>query len=186
MLGLEGRELLSGRRTSAGALAYLLERRGAGLARDHELALKVTADLDVKLLLHARIIAKPSAAVEPGRRYRPSMAQAAKPPKSEVERRRAAAERAQYDRVLDAKAVSIKHQMARTTLNLDPSVMHELRQRSRRERKSIGELASQLLARGLREERRPDVPPFSWVSRDLGEPAVNLEDKDALNALLDR
>ena len=76
--------------------------------------------------------------------------------------------------------------MTRTTLNLDPSVMRELRQRSRRERKSIGELASQLLARGLREEQRPDAPPFSWVSRDLGEPAVNLEDKDALNALLDR
>ena len=76
--------------------------------------------------------------------------------------------------------------MTRTTLNLDPSVMHELRQRSRRERKSIGELASQLLARGLREEQRPDASPFSWVSRDLGEPAVNLEDKDALNALLDR
>lgn len=75
--------------------------------------------------------------------------------------------------------------MARTTLNLDPLVMRELRQRSRRERKSIGELASQLLARALREQSPPEPPPFSWVSRDLGAPAVDLEDKDALNALLD-
>jgi toxin-antitoxin system PIN domain toxin len=38
--------------------------------------------------------------------------------------------------------------MTRTTLNLDPSVMRELRRRSEREHKSIGELASQLLGQG--------------------------------------
>ncbi|HUB98369.1 MAG TPA: hypothetical protein VMS11_00940 [Solirubrobacterales bacterium] len=76
--------------------------------------------------------------------------------------------------------------MTRTTLNLDPSVMQELRRRSKQERKSIGELASQLLARGLREDREPQPQSFSWVSRDLGRPAVDLEDKDALNTLLDR
>lgn len=76
--------------------------------------------------------------------------------------------------------------MTRTTLNLDPTVMRELRQRSERERRSIGEIASQLLARGLREEAEPQPQPFSWVSHDLGKPAVDLEDKEALNALLDR
>lgn len=76
--------------------------------------------------------------------------------------------------------------MPRTTLNLDPLVIHELRQRSQRERKSIGELASQLLARALHGDASPDPPAFQWVSRDLGEPAVDLEDKDALNALMDR
>jgi len=51
---------------------------GFGLADDHELilatllgddevALKATADLDMKLLLHAWIIAKPATAVDPGR-----------------------------------------------------------------------------------------------------------------------
>lgn len=76
--------------------------------------------------------------------------------------------------------------MSRTTLNLDPVVMRELRRRSKRERKSIGELASQLLARGLREEAETEPRrPFSWVSRDLGRPAVDLEDKEALRALLD-
>jgi len=76
--------------------------------------------------------------------------------------------------------------MARTTLNLDPSVMRELRRRSAREHKSIGELASQLLARELREEPGPRPRPFAWLSRDLGRPAVDLEDKEALAALLER
>lgn len=74
----------------------------------------------------------------------------------------------------------------RTTLNLDPSVMRELRLRSEREHKSIGELASQLLARGLHQDDEPEPSSFSWVSGDLGRPAVDLEDKDALNALMDR
>lgn len=76
--------------------------------------------------------------------------------------------------------------MPRTTLNLDPSVMRELRRRSEREHKSIGELASQLLARGLHEEPEPQPGPFAWVSHDLGEPAVDLEDKEALASLLER
>ncbi|HYP55659.1 MAG TPA: hypothetical protein VEQ41_05070 [Solirubrobacterales bacterium] len=76
--------------------------------------------------------------------------------------------------------------MTRTTLNLDSSVLGELRQRSRRERKSLGAVASELLARGLRDEPPPANPPFSWVSHDLGRPIVDLEDKDALNAVLDR
>lgn len=77
--------------------------------------------------------------------------------------------------------------MTRTTLNLDPSVMRELRRRSEREHKSIGELASQLLARGLRQEAEPrSTRVFSWVSHDLGKPVVDLEDKEALNSLLDR
>ncbi len=75
--------------------------------------------------------------------------------------------------------------MTRTTLNLDSTVLKELRERSAREHRSIGELASQLLARELREEARP-TPSFSWVSRDLGKPAVDLEDKEALRAVLDQ
>ena len=56
-----------------------------------------------------------------------------------------------------------------------------------REHKSIGELASQLLARGLRQEAEPrSTRVFSWVSQDLGRPVVDLEDKEALNSLLDQ
>jgi len=86
----------------------------------------------------------------------------------------------------DATSASITHQMTRTTLNLDPAVINELRVRSKREHKPIGEIASQLLARGLREKPEPEPEPFSWTSRDLGRPAVDLEDKDALHDLLDR
>jgi hypothetical protein len=63
---------------------------------------------------------------------------------------------------------------------------HVQRSTRERERKSLGELASQLLARGLREDPEPQPGPFAWVSRDLGEPAVDLEDKEALASLLER
>jgi hypothetical protein len=76
--------------------------------------------------------------------------------------------------------------MPRTTLNIDSSVMRELRRRSEREQTSIGELASRLLARELRREETPQPQPFAWVSGDLGKPAVDLEDTEALAALLDR
>jgi len=74
--------------------------------------------------------------------------------------------------------------MARTTLNIDSSVLRELRARSRDEHKSIGEIASQLLARALREKPAKPSSRFSWVSHDLGAPAVDLEDKGALHALM--
>lgn len=76
--------------------------------------------------------------------------------------------------------------MPRTTLNLDPLVMRELRRRSRREHRTIGELASQLLARALQDDEPRERAAFKWLSRDLGAPAVDLEDKDALHALMDR
>lgn len=76
--------------------------------------------------------------------------------------------------------------MPRTTLNLDSSVLRDLRRRSEREHKSIGALASELLARGLDQEPRPQPAPFAWVSRDLGVPTVDLEDKEALALLLEQ
>ncbi len=74
--------------------------------------------------------------------------------------------------------------MARTTLDLDPSVLSELRRRGAAEHKSMGQVASELLARTL-SEREARTPPFQWVSRDLGAPRVDLEDDDAVGALLD-
>lgn len=72
----------------------------------------------------------------------------------------------------------------RTTLDLDSSVLRELRRRSRRDGKSMGQVASELLAQSLAEE---EAPPrrFRWRSAKLGEPLVDLEDKEALHALLD-
>ena len=50
----------------------------------------------------------------------------------------------------------------------------------------MGRVASELLARALAEP--PDAeaaPPLRWISRDLGKPRVDLEDKEAVQVLLD-
>ena len=74
--------------------------------------------------------------------------------------------------------------MPRTTLDLDASVLSELRRRGRQEGKSMGRVASELLATALVEEREPSAP-FHWRSADLGTPFVDLEDKSAVQAILD-
>jgi hypothetical protein len=76
--------------------------------------------------------------------------------------------------------------MARTTLDLDPTVLRELRRRGEQERKSMGRVASELLATALAESDRPSrAPALAWKSADLGAPRVDLEDKDALHRVLD-
>ncbi|TSD99297.1 antitoxin [Skermania sp. ID1734] len=73
----------------------------------------------------------------------------------------------------------------RTTIDLDPVVLAQLKQKQREEGKSLGQLVSELLARELArcEPQRSDI---SWVAANLGRPLIDLEDKDALNAALDR
>jgi plasmid stability protein len=77
------------------------------------------------------------------------------------------------------------HIMPRTTIDLDPSVLRELRRRGAREHKSMGAVASELLARALNEDGAPAPPPLRWTSAELGAPRVDLEDKEALRAILD-
>lgn len=73
----------------------------------------------------------------------------------------------------------------RTTLDLDPSVLRELRRRGASEGKTMGVVASELLARALEERRAGEPGPLRWTSRDLGSPRVDMEDKEALRAVLD-
>lgn len=74
----------------------------------------------------------------------------------------------------------------RTTLDLDASVLEELRRRGRREGKSMGRVASELLAVALEHPRVAPAPaPFTWTSGDLGTPHVDLEDTEAVWAVLD-
>lgn len=75
--------------------------------------------------------------------------------------------------------------MPRTTLDLDRSVLSELRRRGRREGKSMGQVASELLARGLAEGADRGEPELRWRSGRLGESLVDLEDKEAVRAVLD-
>lgn len=77
--------------------------------------------------------------------------------------------------------------MPQVTLDLDSGVLEQLRERSRREQTTVGALASRLLAAQFAADRRDiaDAAPLAWVSRDLGLPRIDLEDKDALYAILD-
>jgi len=76
--------------------------------------------------------------------------------------------------------------MARTTLDIDSSVLQALRRRGESEGKSMGQLASELLARELAKRPGTDTgAPLKWHSANLGTPRVDLEDKDAVWAVLD-
>ncbi len=76
--------------------------------------------------------------------------------------------------------------MPRTTLDLDPSVIRHLRRLAGQEHKSMGEVASELLAQSLgRQDAGPPRRPVVWVSGNLGTPRVDLEDKEALRAALE-
>ncbi len=76
--------------------------------------------------------------------------------------------------------------MPRTTLDLDSEVLRDLRRRGTSERKSMGQVASELLTKALAaSEADPAVSPLRWTSRDLGSPRVDLEDTEAVRALLD-
>lgn len=78
--------------------------------------------------------------------------------------------------------------MARTTLNLDPSVLRELKARGASEGRSIGDVASDLLARALSEQSTPAAPEpkFSWTTAALGLPLVDLHDREAVRQVLDQ
>jgi hypothetical protein len=71
----------------------------------------------------------------------------------------------------------------RTTLDLDPAVLEELKRRREVEGKPIGVIASELLAQAFTAAPagRPD---FTWQRGSL-ELRVDLDDKDALWRTLD-
>jgi hypothetical protein len=75
--------------------------------------------------------------------------------------------------------------MPRTTLDLDPGVLRELKRRRKETGRSIGQIASELLTGALAEPAGTAPPKFEWKSRRMGA-RVDLEDKEALNRLLDR
>lgn len=72
--------------------------------------------------------------------------------------------------------------MTRTTLDLDPSILQELRQRADEEAKSMGAVASELLAGALATIPTRRLGPLGWTAKDLGLPRVDLDDKEAVSA----
>ncbi len=75
--------------------------------------------------------------------------------------------------------------MTRTTIDLDPSVLRELRRRSVREGKSMGQVASDLLAQAMATAADASAPEFTWTSAPLGPALVDLDDKEAVRRVLD-
>lgn len=75
--------------------------------------------------------------------------------------------------------------MARTTIDIDASVLSELKRRQRREHKTLGVLVSELLARALADEAAaPPLAELQWVTQPMMA-KVDLQDKDALAEVLD-
>ena len=76
--------------------------------------------------------------------------------------------------------------MPRTTFDLDATVLADLRRRATTEGKSMGQVASELLAVGLGDEQPAEAPILNWARKDMGPFKIDLEDKEAVWNLLDR
>jgi len=76
--------------------------------------------------------------------------------------------------------------MARTTVDIDSSILRDLKRLQQREGKSLGRLISDLLAEALARRRsaKRQRPVFRWITRPL-RPRVDLDDKEAVYAALD-
>jgi hypothetical protein len=75
--------------------------------------------------------------------------------------------------------------MPRTTLDIDGTVLAELRERGAREGKTLGQLTSELLAVALAQAPPAPAEPFKLITKHMGKPLVDLEDKEAVWAILD-
>jgi hypothetical protein len=75
--------------------------------------------------------------------------------------------------------------MPRTTIDLDSSVLDALKERQHREHKTLGQVASELLARALAETAgQAELAPLCWETRPM-HARVDLEDREAVQRILD-
>lgn len=74
--------------------------------------------------------------------------------------------------------------MSRTTIDIDAGVLRELKTRARRDRRSIGQVASELLANALHSSQAPAHRRIQWITRPMGA-LVDLEDKEAVRRALE-
>jgi hypothetical protein len=73
----------------------------------------------------------------------------------------------------------------RTTLDIDDPILREIRAIHEKEGRSMGAVASELLADALARRRASRAQPaFRWTSRPMNA-LVDVSDKDALYAALD-
>lgn len=75
--------------------------------------------------------------------------------------------------------------MPRTTVNLDASVLRELKRRAKEQGKSLGDVLSEAVAPALARGTQPAASgELRWNVEPMGPPAVDLEDKDAVRRLI--
>lgn len=74
--------------------------------------------------------------------------------------------------------------MPRTTIDIDPQVLRELKRRKRHQGKSLGRLVSELLTTALARDESQPPGALAWRSRRMGA-RVNIEDKEAMRRALD-
>ena len=73
----------------------------------------------------------------------------------------------------------------RTTIDLDVTVLAQLRARQRREGRTLGQVASELLAQALADKATPgEAEPLAWSAHAM-DARVDLDDRDAVAAVLD-
>jgi hypothetical protein len=73
----------------------------------------------------------------------------------------------------------------RTTVDIDASVLRDLKRRQKQTGQTLGELVSELLARALAGDDAHRTQPLAWKSAAMGA-RIDLEDKDAVFDTLDR
>jgi hypothetical protein len=74
--------------------------------------------------------------------------------------------------------------MPRTTIDIDAGVLRRLKERKRREGKTLGQLVSELLAGALADEGPRKPQELGWTSQPMAA-RVDLEDKEAVRQALD-
>ena len=76
--------------------------------------------------------------------------------------------------------------MSRTTIDIEAPILKEIKSLQRREGLSMGKIVSRLLAEALaRRDEQEGAPELKWISRRMN-PLVDLADKEAVYAALDR
>lgn len=75
--------------------------------------------------------------------------------------------------------------MPRTTIDLDPTVLRDLKRRQERDGKTLGHLVSELLAAELaRDPEEVEPAPFAWTALPM-RARIDLDDKEAVRRALD-
>jgi len=75
----------------------------------------------------------------------------------------------------------------RTTIDIDEPILRDLKGRAKAEKKSLGQMASELLARALKleESAEPISRIDAWIASPMGA-RVDFSDSEALYAAMDR